>query len=209
MTSSYVYVHYRLGTEIPFYVGKGSSKCRHRSRQSRNRYWHFIVKKDGGFIAKKVVENVDDDMAYLAEVELIDKFKRLNYKLVNMTEGGEGHLGLKVRLGATLSDETKEKLRQANLGKKQSLETIQKRKETIKRIGFKPTPKLGFGPDNYQFKGGYITPNGVFDTLDQCALANDCTVKKVRINLYGNKCKVQGKMYFYPPKEGWSLKVKD
>ena len=100
------------------------------------KYWHNVVNKDGGFISKRVVENVNDELAYLAEIELIDKFKRLGFKLVNMTEGGEGHKGLKVRLGIAVSEETKEKLRQANLGKKQSPETIKKRMETFKKINY-------------------------------------------------------------------------
>lgn len=40
------------------------------------------------------------------------------------------------RVGHSVSKETREKLRQANLGKKQSKETIEKRKRTIKKSGY-------------------------------------------------------------------------
>ena len=42
----YVYVHYRLDTGNPFYVGKGT-KYRASCRQDRNKYWHNIVNKYG------------------------------------------------------------------------------------------------------------------------------------------------------------------
>ena len=77
-----------------------------------------------------------NELAYLSEIELIDKFKKMGFQLTNMTNGGEGHLGLKVRLGDKLSDETKDKLRKANLGKKQSQDVIEKRKKTLKEIGY-------------------------------------------------------------------------
>jgi len=208
MNNSYVYVHYKKGTNVPFYVGKGSSKYRYNSSTSRNRYWHFVVKKHG-FDAIKIVDGIDDELAYLSEIELIDKFKKMGFQLTNMTNGGEGHLGLKVRLGDKLSDETKDKLRKANLGKKQSQDVIEKRKKTLKEIGFKPTTKHFLGEKNTNYKGQYVTPNGMFNSLSECAKGNNCTEKKVRINLYGNNCKVNGKIYQYPAKEGWSIILKD
>ena len=51
----------------------------------------------------------------------------------NLTDGGDGNDGtIKPNLGIHLSDETKEKIRRANLGKKQSKETIGKRSESLK-----------------------------------------------------------------------------
>lgn len=200
---SYVYVHFRLSNGSPFYVGKGSSKYRHKSRCSRNAYWHNVVNKEGGFKAEKIIDGIDDDLAYLCEIEAIELFKRRGFKLVNMTDGGEGHLGLKARLGVVVDWQTKEKLRQINLGHKQSQETIAKRIATFKKIGYKP--KTRKGKENGQYKGGYVTPAGVFDTLDECAENNNCTVKKVRMNLYGCSMMVKGKRYSYPPKDGWKL----
>ena len=48
------------------------------------------------------------------------------------------------KVGHEVSDETREKLRQANLGKKQSKETIEKRKISLK-TRFEKTPKDGSG----------------------------------------------------------------
>ena len=212
MQTSYVYTHYRLGTNVPFYVGIGKVRSkgisRHLQQFSRNRYWKFIVAKDNGFDSVKIAENIDRELAALAEIEKIDQLRRLGFKLANLTDGGEGTLGSKHNLGLIRSDSTKEKIRQANLGKKQSQETINKRIETFKKVGYKPKNNFGFGEKNNNYKGQYITPNGIFNTLEECAKGNNCTAKKVRMNLYGNITKVNGKIYKYYPKHGWDVILK-
>lgn len=87
----YIYAHTRNDTNEPFYVGKGKGKRCH-SKKGRNEYWHRVAEKHG-YQIKIVVDNLDEELAFLAEAECIDLYKRLGYKLVNMTDGGEGASG--------------------------------------------------------------------------------------------------------------------
>jgi len=89
----YVYEHIRKDTNQPFYVGKGQNK-RANSIYSRNRHWNNIVKKADGFDVNYVIQNIDEELALLVEIELIDVYKRRGIALCNMTNGGEGVSGL-------------------------------------------------------------------------------------------------------------------
>lgn len=215
MELAYVYVHTRLNSGLPFYVGKGSGK-RISDTKQRNKHWQNVVNRDGGFNSFKIVENIDDELAYLAEIETIDKYKKIGYKLVNRTNGGEGQFGNRVNLNIPKSKSHKQKLRNANLGKKQLQETIKKRKETIKekeKNGWinplKREENKRKGLKNCNFAGKYITPSGIFYSLFDAAQANECTEKAIKVRCRGNTCKVKGKVYFYPPKDGWSFISKD
>lgn len=73
------------------------------------------------------------EAACKSEIETIKELKTLGYKLVNMTDGGEG-----VSKGNKRSPETIEKLRLASLGKKQSEETRRKHSEALKGRKQKP-----------------------------------------------------------------------
>jgi len=85
----YVYEHIRPDTNQVFYVGKGSG-YRSKVTQRRNQYWKNIVVKAGGFVVNKIAENLDSELAFLVEQERINQLRRLNYKLCNLTDGGEG-----------------------------------------------------------------------------------------------------------------------
>lgn len=147
MTSFYVYEHIRNDTGEVFYVGKGKEK-RYCSNRNRNKYWHNVVKKAGGFDFRIVVEDKSEELILLAEIEKISQLRILGAKLVNLTDGGEGITGLKhseksklamsqklkgkshkhtqetiekikqANTGIVFSDERKEKLRQKALGRK-------------------------------------------------------------------------------------------
>lgn len=99
----YVYLHSRLSTGEPFYIGKGKGS-RAKSAGGRNQYWNRVVKKDGGFHVSVLADKIDEEFAMLLEVEAIDLFRRKNVALVNMTDGGEG------ASGHFPSDETRAKL---------------------------------------------------------------------------------------------------
>ena len=93
MDKFYVYQHRRIDENTIFYVGKGSD-YRHSETSNRNKHWHNVVNK-GGFVSEIIFDNLNEELALLIEVELIDKYRRLNYKLTNMTDGGEGVSGYK------------------------------------------------------------------------------------------------------------------
>lgn len=87
----YVYLHKRKGTNKVFYVGKGSKNRdgeRSEMTKNRNRYWHHIVEKDGGFDVEIYQDNLTEEKAYELEKQLISDIGLEN--LTNMTEGGEG-----------------------------------------------------------------------------------------------------------------------
>lgn len=86
----YVYAHHRNDSGAPFYVGKGSGKRAWTIKSSgRNMHWKRIVAKHGRTV-RVVAEGLDEELALLAEVELIDKLRRTGADLVNKTDGGEG-----------------------------------------------------------------------------------------------------------------------
>ena len=215
INTAYVYVHTRLDNGLPFYVGKGNGN-RYKSLTQRNIHWKNLVKKHNGFNFYKLIENINDEFAYLIEQEVISKYKWLGYPLVNKTDGGEGVLGFSFNLGIPKTKEHKEKLRQVNLGKKQSIETIEKRKKSIqlKRDngwinGFARNDLKKKGYKNNKFVGYYQTPNGVFDSLQSAAIGNNCTIKAAQIRIYGNKTITNNKTYIYPPVKGWYLIPKE
>lgn len=85
----YVYEHTRPDTGVVFYVGKGSG-ARLNSKDKRNQHWHNIVSKANGRNAYKVADNLDEELAFLCEMERIDQLRRLGYRLANSTDGGCG-----------------------------------------------------------------------------------------------------------------------
>lgn len=90
----YVYEHLRADTGEVFYVGKGSGH-RARCRQGRNPYWRAVANKHG-YVTRIVMSADDEDLAFLAEMELIDKHRRMGAILTNLTDGGEGMSGFKM-----------------------------------------------------------------------------------------------------------------
>lgn len=87
----YVYVHCRNDSGQVFYAGKGSG-ARARCKQGRNRYWRAVAAK-AGYTPAVIVAGLDEELALLAEVELIDVLRRRGIRLTNLTDGGEGMSG--------------------------------------------------------------------------------------------------------------------
>ena len=160
----YVYEHIRPDTNQVFYVGKGSG-ARLNSVKDRNKHWQNVVNKVG-FKAIKLVEHDSEELILLAEIERIDQLRKFGFKLVNVTDGGQGISGLKhseeskkkmsnsrkLLVHHKHTDETKEKIRKANTGivfteeRKQKISAARKGhkmlphvKEALKlgRIGYK------------------------------------------------------------------------
>ena len=154
----YVYQHRSKDDGNVFYVGKGKGN-RHLDRNKRGRYWKFYVEKHG-FTSEIIVNNVDEELAFFAEMECIDALKRRGIRLVNLTEGGEGCSGYSMRhseaqkakwsemrkgmtsprKGVKLSDETKEKIRIGHVGKPLTNEHCRAISKAL--IGNKHTAKL-------------------------------------------------------------------
>lgn len=142
MNTYYVYTHTRLDNGTVFYVGIGTLReygdqyKRAYTKAGRNRHWKNIVNKHGYSVS--IVEEFDTRKeAEEAEIALIWFYGRRDKGLgllVNYTDGGGGIVGYTHTAGAreknriavtgrVLSEATKEKLRQHNLGKKASEET--------------------------------------------------------------------------------------
>lgn len=116
-SDAYVYVHKRLDTGQPFYVGKGSGN-RATSKKDRNQYWKHIVAK-AGFEAVIIQRNLTHKQALNAEKFTIAALRKV-HKLVNLTDGGDGGNGLKGErhplFGKQRSDQTKAKISAALQG---------------------------------------------------------------------------------------------
>ena len=104
----YIYQHRKADTNEIFYVGKGKGTRLNQSK-GRNQYWHCVVAKHG-FVAEYIAQNLDEELAFLAEMEAIDVYRRRGIQLVNHTDGGEGVSGYKH------TEEHKSKLKGNNRG---------------------------------------------------------------------------------------------
>jgi len=110
----YTYLHRRASDGQPFYVGKGMGS-RAWSAKNRNQHWTRTCAKHG--VTVEVLAHWSTEAeAFEHEKFLIWCFKDMGCKLVNMTDGGEGQSGYEH------SDETKQKIRAANIGRAQTPE---------------------------------------------------------------------------------------
>lgn len=132
----YVYEHRRKDTGAVFYVGKGCGQ-RAKNLHNRGRYWCNVAKAAGGINITYPVINVDEEMAFLAEMELIDAYRKRGIRIVNISDGGEGTTGW------VPEEETKRKIGEANkhtpkasgerhgmYGKRHSEESLAKMRES-------------------------------------------------------------------------------
>ena len=145
----YIYQHRKADTNEIFYVGKG--KCnRMHGTQGRNKHWKNTVNKHG-YVAEKLFDGLNEELALLSEIEIIDIYKRRGIKLVNMTNGGEGTSGHTY----VMKDETKQKLSLGRIGnqwaKGQQISENHKKSviESNKRRKGIPTGKATFAGKNH------------------------------------------------------------
>lgn len=90
-----VYKHTKPNNEV-FYIGIGVVKKRAYSKYGRNNYWHNTVNKFG-YNIDILFDNIDYKEAQQIERYLIAYYGRKDIgkgNLVNMTDGGEGYLGM-------------------------------------------------------------------------------------------------------------------
>jgi len=138
-----VYQHRRLDTGEVFYVGVGIGKKRAYERTRRNKHWLNVTNKTE-YVVEILQEGLSWDEARQEEIKLIAHYGRRDLgkgPLVNMTDGGDGSLGViktpeqrrqlsersKGRgLGRKLPAETRVKLSQAAKLRKATQQTRQK-----------------------------------------------------------------------------------
>ncbi len=109
-----VYRHIRLDTNVPFYIGKGSTYRAHRT-DNRNQYWHHIVQAHG-YKVEIVKFFKEETEALKFEALLIKIYRNVGMKLTNMTDGGEGSRGY------VPTEATRQKLSVAAKGQKRTAE---------------------------------------------------------------------------------------
>lgn len=123
-----VYLHYKKDNNELFYVGIGKSHQRAYSQKSRNKLWRNIVEKHG----YKIVfykKDISIEEAKSIEIYLIKKHGRIDNKtgtLCNLTDGGDGQFNM--------SEFTKHSISKKLKGCKLSKETIEKLKNTNKKL---------------------------------------------------------------------------
>jgi NUMOD3 motif len=112
----YVYVLFHPTRGTPCYVGKGRGRrTEDQSRRPTNSYLKSIIEKTHlPLICIKIRDGLSESDAFDLEVIFIAAIGRRKHggTLANMTDGGEGITG------ARHTDESKGKIRAANLGKK-------------------------------------------------------------------------------------------
>lgn len=128
----YVYEHIRRDTGAVFYVGKGTGyRATNASRHHRSTWWQRVVASAGGFDARFVARDVDEELAFLVEIERIDQWRRRGARLCNMTNGGDGTSGWMP------TQEWREKIGAAHRGKVTPPEVRQKISRSIAATGYK------------------------------------------------------------------------
>lgn len=118
---------------VKYSIGIGSQEDFQRAyiKSNRSAHWHRVVNKHG-YSINILLANLTWEEACKKEIELIKQYGRLDNNtgiLINKTDGGDGTLGCIVteerikivrekQIGKFISQETREKLRIANTGKK-------------------------------------------------------------------------------------------
>jgi len=122
---------------------KHLEEARYGIRTHKNNWVRSVVSADGEIIATVLESNLTWKESGVREMFYIAHHRDAGDGLTNMTDGGEGIVGL-VRsaehranlsasgMGHTVSEETRDKLRAANLGKIPSPDTLAKRSTALR-----------------------------------------------------------------------------
>lgn len=93
---SLVYKHIRLDKNEPFYIGISKNYKRAYDFYCRSKFWKSVYNKTD-IKVEIIIDNISYKKAQELEKQLIQKYGRRDSGtgiLVNMTDGGEGHLGM-------------------------------------------------------------------------------------------------------------------
>jgi len=95
LNKSFVYCHLRADTCEPFYIGMGKDPKRpwHMNHHSRTVFHRNIVKKHGVRV-EIIADNLSWEQANFWEMHWIRALRNTGYKLVNLTDGGDGTKGI-------------------------------------------------------------------------------------------------------------------
>ena len=179
---AYIYRHIKPNGET-FYIGIGKNKNRLYSKNNRNRHWYNIVNKYG-YEAQILKNNISWEEACFLEILLISYYGRKDLRLgnlVNMTDGGEGVLGLKGNIGNTgkiHSEETKKRISNSKLGTtpyNKGLKMCQEQKDKLK--GPRKSKKLVINLDT----GIY------YDSITEAAISINMNHRTLRGYLSGHR----------------------
>lgn len=136
----YVYRWYYINTNETFHIGKGKGQRYKEKTQSRNQFFKNIINKEKDNVTSEIlVDNLTEQEAWDLEKQLIAKYKSKGECKTNFHEGGRGgntgnynnpershklseaakkRVGeLNPMYGKHHTEETKQKLREINLGK--------------------------------------------------------------------------------------------
>lgn len=117
-----VYRHRRLDTNEIFYVGISTNSKRPYNKNKRSNFWKKIITKTN-YEVEILYENISYDDAKELEIFLISLYGRKNLELgslVNLTDGGDGNVGWKMK------EETKSKIAEKAKGRKAKQEVKDK-----------------------------------------------------------------------------------
>lgn len=84
----YVYEWFNADNGEVFYVGKGKNG-RYKNKNQRNQYFKNYYNKYNCSV-RKVKANLLEEEAFKLEIELIDKYRKVNQCKCNLSDGGEG-----------------------------------------------------------------------------------------------------------------------
>jgi hypothetical protein len=188
----YTYCHVSEKTNQIFYYGKGSGG-RAYTKNCRNKKWHEIAKD--GYKVEILAQWASHEEALDHEKFLIWCARDMALPLVNISGGGQGVLGGKHWLGKKHKPESLLKMSIAQKG--------QKRRKSVK------FSQANAAANNPNWKGLWITPNGVFQTCRQVAEHYKIDTRTVRARCKGYKEVLVNSVKFYPPKTGWSFEPKE
>lgn len=149
--SFYVYLHrFSNGT---LYVGKGSKRRAFQFFLKRhNTYWDRLFRKYGQPKVKILISNLGEGESLSIEMDVIKRLKSKGKTLCNLTDGGNGCLGMFV------SDETKAKIskrvsgsKNGMYGKKHTKEAINKMKSSSLNRNMKDKKSPRYNHSKYVF----------------------------------------------------------
>jgi hypothetical protein len=200
------------GRGCPFYVGKGCDRRVNSHKGEAKQLLHkpgkkpykisiihSLWKRGLDFERDIVFDNLNEQEAFETEIEAIQAYGRKDNGtgiLANMTDGGDGNSGLihsddskekmrQANLGKQLTTETKEKLRQASLVRKPSVETIKKISQA--NSGKKPSPE-----SIEKNRQAHLGKKASLETKEKIRQGNlgkkrsSETIEKIRQNAIGN-----------------------